>query len=89
MNIFDEAEQRVDDAACEYMAWTCAVCLGMFFPAQFEAILSRYYMSMTVKEQAQWMSCSTRAVKNLNKRALRNMRILARFITRSLECKDE
>jgi hypothetical protein len=77
--------ERDDEA---YLAWTCAVCIGMLFPAQFEAIWSRFYVGMTLKEQANWMSCSMRGMRALNRRALRNMKTVAKLITRAMESKE-
>ena len=80
-----DIDDRIDEQANEYMAWTCVLCIGMFFPAQFEAILSRYYMGMTIREEANWMSINTRNAKKLNKRALRNVKIVACYLQKCLE----
>ena len=86
--VIDTAESNCERDDETYLAWTCALVLGMFHPAQFEAIVSRFYLGMTVTEEAHWMSCSVRNAKKINTRAIRNMKIIAEFIKAALETKD-
>ena len=87
--VIDVAESNCERADELYLAWTCALVLGMFHPAQFEAIVSRFYLGMTVSEEAHWLSCTIRNAKNLNARAIRNMKIIASYITKALERQEK
>lgn len=73
-------EDIEDGIDAERLGWTCVCILGMIFPAQFEEAVSRCYMGMSLFDQARWMSCSVKTVRNLYTLSRKNMRIIRRFL---------
>lgn len=82
MTRLEEIEDRVDE---ERLAWTCLTILGMLFPAQFDELVSRFYMDMNIYQQAHWLSCSKGNVLKLSKKADRNLKIIAAHVTKAME----
>lgn len=82
MTRLEDVEDRVDD---ERLAWTCLTILGMLFPAQFEVLVSRYYLDYQEADQATWMSCKVKTIRNLMVMGTRNIKIIAAHVDKAME----